>query len=111
MPIDVDFATIRPWGRGQDTAFEELCCQVARSQALEQGRTFVRLDTPDGGGKGYSIDAGGAEHGLQAKFFLGSPGTEQWAKITSSVKKAIENLFWPQIREDSPCIGEITASA
>ncbi|WP_327042836.1 hypothetical protein OG400_12520 [Micromonospora ureilytica] len=90
MPIDVDFATIRPWGRGQDTAFEELCCQVARAQALQQGLTFVRLGTPDGGVEGYSIDASGAERGLQAKFFLGSPGTEQWAKITSSVKKAIE---------------------
>ncbi|MET7395967.1 hypothetical protein ABZS66_20985 [Dactylosporangium sp. NPDC005572] len=90
MPIDVDFATIRPWGRGQDTGFEELCCQVARAQALQQGRSFVRLGTPDGGVEGYSIDASGAEHGLQAKFFLGSPSIDQWSKITSSVKTAIK---------------------
>lgn len=76
-------------GRGQDTGFEELCCQIARAQALDRGYTFVRLGTPDGGVEGYSIDASGAEHGLQAKFFLGVPSTDQWSKITSSVKTAI----------------------
>jgi hypothetical protein len=89
VPIDVDFATIRPWGRGQDTGFEELCCQVVRSQALQRGHAFVRLGSPDGGVEGYSIDASGAEHGLQAKFYLGSPSADQWSKITHSVRNAI----------------------
>lgn len=90
VPIDVDFAAIRPWGRGQDTGFEELCCQIARAEALRKGHAFVRLGTPDGGVEGYSIDASGAEHGLQAKFFLGSPSTDQWSKVAGSVKTAIE---------------------
>jgi hypothetical protein len=90
VPVDVDFARLRPWGRGQDTAFEELSCQIARARAASRGHRFVRLGTPDGGIEGYEIDADGREHGIQAKFFLAKPTNSQWRDITSSVKRAID---------------------
>ena len=97
MPIDVDFARLRPWGRGQDTAFEELSCQIARAKAVNRGHQFVRLGTPDGGVEGYEIDADGNEHGLQAKFFLGKPTSSQWNAVFSSIKRALEKH--PQLIE------------
>ena len=97
MPIDVDFARLRPWGRGQDTAFEELCCQIARAKAVTRGHQFVRLGTPDGGVEGYEIDADDNEHGLQAKFFLGKPTSSQWNGLFNSIKRAIEKH--PQLIE------------
>ena len=36
-PVDVDSARLRLWGCGQDTAFEELCCQIALAQAASRG--------------------------------------------------------------------------
>jgi hypothetical protein len=90
VPVDVDFARLRPWGRGQDTAFEEVSCQIARARAASQGHRFVRLGTPDGGVEGYEIDGDSKEHGIQAKFFLAKPTNSQWRDITSSVKRAID---------------------
>lgn len=90
MPLDVDFARLRPWGRGQDTAFEELTCQIIRARAHRSGSTFVRLGTPDGGVEGYATDADGNEHGVQAKFFLEKPTYDQWRDIFRSVKRAVD---------------------
>lgn len=97
VPIDVDFARLRPWGRGQDTAFEELSCQIARAKAVNRGNQFVRLGTPDGGVEGYEIDADGNEHGLQAKFFLGKPTSSQWNDLFRSIRRALEKH--PQLIE------------
>jgi hypothetical protein len=113
VPVDVDFSRLRPWGRGQDTGFEELCCQIVRAQAASRGNAFVRLGAPDGGVEGYETATDG-EHGIQAKFFLGKPTTAQWGELTKSVKRAIDThprlveltIALPSDRQDPRRLGE-----
>lgn len=87
----MDWNSIRPWKGSQNSAFEELCCQLAAHEhSVPVGSHFVRKGIPDAGVECYWQLADGNEWGWQAKFFLASPESEQWGQIDGSVKTAIE---------------------
>ena len=71
-------------------AFEELCCQLALREPLDNRSKFVRKGSPDAGLECYWVRPDGTETGWQAKFFLTSPSDGQWSQIDSSVKVAID---------------------
>lgn len=65
--MDIDFEAIGPMSGGQNAAFEELCCQLARRS--EHPLQFVRLrgDGGDGGIEGY-VESSDGKRGWQAKY-------------------------------------------
>ncbi len=80
---------LRPFHGSQQNAFEELCCQLARAEAMPTGAHFVRKGTPDAGVECYWTLPGGDEAGWQAKFFLEVPGNSQWAQLRESFSRAL----------------------
>lgn len=89
--IPLDWRRVRSWNGSQDRAFEELCCQLARTetQGLPPDSRFVRRGTPDGGVECYWTLPDGEEWGWQAKFFTESPRSTQWGEMDESVKTAL----------------------
>jgi hypothetical protein len=69
MP-QIDFRNIAPRLGSQDGAFEELCCQVARHEAMPQGSEFVRIRGAggDGGVECLWRKPDGTKSGWQAKY-------------------------------------------
>ncbi len=49
--MSINWQNLRPWDGSQQTAFEELCCQLAscESEPLSAHAKFVRKGTPDAG--------------------------------------------------------------
>ena len=88
--MSINWQNIRPWNGSQYSAFEELCCQLARCDQVPPGAHFVRKGTPDAGIECYWQLPAGDEWGWQAKFFLSPPEEIQWRQIDESVKTAIE---------------------
>jgi hypothetical protein len=72
---DIDFRTIAPRGGGVETAFEELCCQLA-SRTREVGTKFERYrgDGGDGGVECRVIDSSGSSTGWQTKYVFDIEG-------------------------------------
>ena len=87
--ITIDWKRILPVSGSQSAAFEELCAQLAREQAPE-GSHFVRTGAPDAGVECYCTLTDGAQWGWQAKYFLTSPDSSQWAQIDHSVRTALD---------------------
>lgn len=73
----------------QNYAFEELVCQIARSNCIREGKKFIRVAAPDGGVEAYCVLDNGDEYGWQAKYFF-SMDDSQWNQIEKSFKRAIE---------------------
>lgn len=88
--MSMNWQNLRPWNGSQYSAFEELCCQLARYDQVPQGSNFFRKGTPDAGIECYWQLPSGDIWGWQAKFFLSSPDDGQWRQIDDSVKTAIE---------------------
>lgn len=88
MPIE--WHRLRPWDGSQQSAFEELCCQLAGHESVPNGSHFTRKGPPDGGVECYWKLPDGSEWGWQAKFFLSTPGDGQWSQIANSVRTALE---------------------
>lgn len=84
-----NWRNIRSYNNSQNNAFEELVCQLAREEEIENKKTFLKIGTPDGGVEAYWILESGDEYGWQAKYFL-SMGESQWQQIARSFKTAFE---------------------
>src|SRR2546425_6399038 len=86
----INWQYLRPLNNSQNTAFEQLCCQLAASEPAPPRSSFVRKAAPDAGLECYWALPSGDEWGWQAKFFLSRPGDAQWAQIDDSVRTALE---------------------
>ncbi|RAP37143.1 hypothetical protein B1207_06910 [Legionella quinlivanii] len=80
---------IRSINGSQQEGFEELVCQLAYKEKVNDGH-FIRLGKPDAGVECYWVLNNGDEWGWQAKFFLSSLSTTQWSQIDKSIKRALE---------------------
>ncbi|MGX6571442.1 hypothetical protein [Cupriavidus necator] len=89
--MPVRFEDILPTVRGQDDAFEELTCQLARRRRPEKAVEFRRIHGAggDGGVEGYWVLADGSEVGYQAKYYIRS-GEVRWDAINESVQTALK---------------------
>ncbi len=91
MSSNINWQNLRPWSGSQQTAFEELCCQLAacEPEPVPQGSTFIRKGAPDAGVECFWILPNHDELAWQAKFF-DSVGDSQWQQLDKSVKTALE---------------------
>ena len=85
----LEWNRLRSWNGSQESAFEELCCQLAASDNIPAGAKFLRKGTPDAGVECFWQLTSGDEWAWQAKFFLSPPTANQWKEIDSSVKTAL----------------------
>ncbi len=83
--------SLRPWKNSQNTAFEELCCQLAEYELAPPGATFVRKGTPDAGVECLWLLPTGGGWGWQAKFLFPPFGPVQWRQLDESVHSALNN--------------------
>ena len=74
----------------QNNAFEELVCQLAKSEPFEDKKGFIKVGNPDGGVECYIVLENEEEIGFQAKWFLSTPQNAQFKQIEESFKTAIE---------------------
>ena len=86
--MTIDWRSIRPLNGARAEGFEELCAQLARSEAPE-GSGFVRKGAPDAGVECYATLEDRTEWAWQAKYFH-ALGNSQWSQIDSSVRTALE---------------------
>ncbi len=101
MP-EIDFTRIRTLGEGQNEAFEELCCQLARrDDGVPPGSTPRRIRGAggDGGVEFLWVLPGGEKRGIQAKFFENLKGKKP--QLEESFKQAIANH--PELRRYTFC--------
>ena len=113
--MDLQWNSIRALDGSQQTGFEELCAQLARTETPE-GAKFVRKGRPDAGVECYCTLEDGSEWGWQAKYFTAALGDSQWAQVDKSVKKALEKhpglvryyVCAPRDRSDHPREGITT---
>lgn len=88
--MSMNWHNLRPWSGSQNTAFEELCRQLARYEQAPPGSTFTPKGAPDAGVECFWRLPNGDEWGWQAKFFRSTPGSSQWRQLNDSVRKALE---------------------
>jgi hypothetical protein len=88
MSISINWQNLRSWGSSQNTAFEELCCQLAFYEKVPEGSKFIRKGTPDGGVECFWTLPNGNELGWQAKFFT-SVEASQWEQLDDSVQTVL----------------------
>ena len=84
----LNWGSLRLLRGSQQTAFEELCCQLARGDCRDETR-FRRIGSPDAGVEAYCTEPDGAEWGWQAKFFERPPDDGRWRQIDESVHRAL----------------------
>ncbi len=92
---------IKPFNNSQNSAFEELVCQMAREEDVEGKKEFCRIAAPDGGVEAYCILENGSECGWQAKYFF-SMGSSQWQQLKKSFKTALKTH--PKLNKYIICI-------
>ncbi|MCL4266050.1 MAG: ATP-binding protein [Anaerolineae bacterium] len=85
---NIDWHNLRSLDGSQNSAFEELCCQLAEYEK-PVGSTFIRKGTPDAGVECFTTSPDKNEWGWQAKYFL-SMGKSQWSQLDHSVKTALK---------------------
>ncbi|MBB6053923.1 AVAST type 2 anti-phage system protein Avs2 [Armatimonas rosea] len=89
--MSINWNSLRPWDGSQQTAFEEICCQLAACEApFGSSARFIRKGTPDAGIECYWVSPSGEEVAWQAKFFTESPGVPQWNQLDESVRAALD---------------------
>jgi hypothetical protein len=98
--ITLDWTAIRPLNGGREKGFEELCSQLARTEAPD-GARFVRKGTPDAGVECYAVLADATEWGWQSKYF-DAVGDSQWKQLDESIEAAIEKH--PQLGRYYVCV-------
>jgi hypothetical protein len=76
---------------GQREGFEELVCQLAGQEKIDNQQRFIRIGKPDGGKECYWELSSGNTHCWQAKCFVNSLSDKQWLQVDESVRKAIDN--------------------
>ncbi|MFP8833437.1 hypothetical protein ACLIJR_04110 [Hydrogenophaga sp. XSHU_21] len=89
--MTVRFEDIHATAKGQDDAFEELTCQLARRNPPDKAVEFRRIHGAggDGGVEAYWVLDNGSEVGYQAKYYLRS-GEVHWGAIDESVSTALK---------------------
>jgi hypothetical protein len=87
--LDVAIRDAFDSARRQLEPFEELVCQLAREEEVDDKKAFFRVGTPDGGVEAYCILNNGNEYGWQAKFF-DSMSNSQWRQLDDSFKAVFE---------------------
>ncbi|MCC6678151.1 MAG: hypothetical protein IT436_13500 [Phycisphaerales bacterium] len=92
-----------------ESAFEELCAQLARTDSLAFGCRFERNGRPDGGLECYAERPDGTQIGWQAKFFLRPPTSGQWQDLTESFKTALKT--YPALIEFVVCLPQDRANS
>jgi hypothetical protein len=85
--MSIDWNYIRTFNKSQNNAFEELVCQLARDEEIENRKEFYRIAAPDGGVEAYCVLNNGDEYGWQAKYFS-SMGNSQWNQLNESFQTA-----------------------
>jgi hypothetical protein len=85
-----DFSKIHSFNSGQRNSFEELVCQLARSELFPKNSFFRRVEGAggDGGVEAYWTKPNGKKTGYQAKYFLRC-GDIDWGQIDKSVTQAL----------------------
>ena len=92
---------IKSFNNSQNNAFEELVCQLAREEDIENKKEFYRVAAPDGGVEAYCVLENGDEYGWQAKYFS-SMGNSQWNQLKESFETALRTH--PRLKKYFICI-------
>jgi hypothetical protein len=98
---EFNWKAIRTFEGSQNTAFEELVCQLAREEEISGKVRFTRVAAPDAGVEAYCSLQNGTEYGWQAKFFH-NMGESQWNQIENSFTTALEKH--PKLVQSYICI-------
>lgn len=102
MHLSIDWNALRIWDGSQQTAFEELCCQLARHEDIPHGLEFVRKGTPDAGVECYWKLKNEDEWGWQSKFFTKTPEATQWKELDESITTVLRKH--PKLKKYYICI-------
>lgn len=89
--MSTNWNNIRPINNSLNDGFEELVCQLAAKEPINEQKKFYRIGKPDGGKECYWQLEDDSQYMWQAKYFLASPGISQWSQIDKSIKTAIDN--------------------
>lgn len=87
--MNTEWLKLRTFNGDRKTGFEELVCQLARVEPVENKVKFLRVAAPDGGVESYCQLSDNTEYGWQAKYFT-SMGDAQWTQLDKSFKTAID---------------------
>ena len=87
--MELNWGKLRPYNDSLNSAFEELCCQLAGSEVIPSGAKFIRKGTPDAGVECFWKLSNGDEYAWQAKFFRSS-GEIDWDQMDRSIDTALE---------------------
>lgn len=99
--ININWQDIKPYQGSQNTAFEELICQLAKFEFEGQGN-FTRIAAPDGGVEATCLLPDGFLYGWQAKYFVNSFTSTQWNDIEGSLIDSLNN--YPNLVQYYVCI-------
>lgn len=99
--ININWQDIRPYQGSQNTAFEELICQLARVEFEGQGK-FTRIAAPDGGVEAIYEMPDSTLYGWQAKYFVNSFTSTQWNDIEGSLIDSLNN--YPNLVKYYVCV-------
>lgn len=83
----IDWKDIKSYEHSQNTAFEEVVCQLAYNENKGSGQ-YIRVKAPDGGVESFLTLDNGNEIGWQAKYFFDIQ-ENQFKQIKKSFKTAI----------------------
>lgn len=87
--MNIEWNKLRAFNGDVKHGFEELVCQLARAEQINNKSKFLRVAAPDGGVESYCILSDNSEYGWQAKFFS-TMGDVQWTQLDKSFKTAFE---------------------
>jgi len=87
--MNIAWNNLRPFHNSLNSAFEELCCQLAACEKVPFGSTFKRKGVPDAGVECFWKLPDSTEKAWQAKFFS-ELGDSQWKQLDKSVETALE---------------------
>jgi len=87
--MNIEWNKLRAFNGDMKNGFEELVCQLARAEQINNKSKFFRVAAPDGGVESYCILSDNSEYGWQAKFFS-TMGNAQWTQLDKSFKTAFE---------------------
>lgn len=87
MSLAIDWKNIKNYENSQNTAFEEVVCQLAYNENKNNGK-YTRVKAPDGGVESYLTLENGNEIGWQAKYFFDIQDS-QFTQIKKSFETAI----------------------
>lgn len=99
--MTIELRDIKSFNGSQNNAFEELICQLAREEQIENRKEFYRVAAPDGGVEAYCVLENGDEYGWQAKYFS-SMDDSQWIQLKKSFETSLKTH--PRLTKYYVCI-------